>query len=73
MKEQKRSSTTVDIVNYALKVSENGVTCVCSPFQFVNWLNSNIHVSSKTCVTGNNFILHKAMFSVNIAIRYHKT
>ena len=29
MKEQKRSSKTIDIVSYALKVSENGVTCVC--------------------------------------------
>ena len=28
MKEQKRSSKTVDIVNYALKVSVNGVICV---------------------------------------------
>ena len=44
---KKRSSKTIDIVSYALKVSENGVTCVCSPFQvirhiykFVNWLKS---------------------------------
>ena len=28
MKEQKRSSKTIDIVNYASKVSVNGVTCV---------------------------------------------
>ena len=28
MKEQKRSSKTIDIVSYALKVSVNGVTCV---------------------------------------------
>ena len=28
MKEQKRSSKTIDIVTYALKVGENGVTCV---------------------------------------------
>ena len=28
MKEQKRSFKTIDIVSYALKVSENGVTCV---------------------------------------------
>ena len=28
MKEQKRSSKIIDIVSYALKVSENGVTCV---------------------------------------------
>ena len=27
-KEQKRSSKTIDIVNYALKVSVNGVICV---------------------------------------------
>ena len=47
MMEQKRSSKTIDIVSYALQVSVNGVTCVCSPFQFirhilkfVNWLNS---------------------------------
>ena len=37
----------IDIVFYALEVSVNGVTCVCSPFQvikhifkFANWLNS---------------------------------
>ena len=29
MKEQKRSSKTVDIASYASKVSVNGVTCVC--------------------------------------------
>ena len=48
MKEQKRSSKTMDIVSYALEVSVNGGhMCVCSPFQvithilkFVNWLNS---------------------------------
>ena len=28
MKEQKKSSKTIDIVSYALKVNENGVTCV---------------------------------------------
>ena len=28
MKEEKRSSKTIDIVSYALNVSENGVTCV---------------------------------------------
>ena len=28
MKAQKRSSKTIDIVSYALKVTENGVTCV---------------------------------------------
>ena len=27
-KEQKRSSKTIDIVSYTLKVSVNGVTCV---------------------------------------------
>ena len=46
MKEQKRSSKTIDIVSYALKMSENGVTCVfvvhfrSSDTKFVNWLNS---------------------------------
>ena len=35
MKEQKRSSKTIDIVSYALKVSVNGVMCVCSPFQVI--------------------------------------
>ena len=28
MKEQKKFFKTIDIVSYALKVSENGVTCV---------------------------------------------
>ena len=47
MKEQKRSSKSIDIVSNASKVSVNGVTCVCSPFQvirhilkFVKWLSS---------------------------------
>ena len=35
MKEQKRSSKTIDIVSYALKDIVNGVTCVCSPFQVI--------------------------------------
>ena len=35
MKEQKRSSKTIDIVSYALEVSVNGVTCVCSAFQVI--------------------------------------
>ena len=35
MKAQKRSSKTIDIVGYALKVSVNGVMCVCSPFQVI--------------------------------------
>ena len=30
MKEQK-----IEIVSYALKVSVNGVMCVCSPFQVI--------------------------------------
>ena len=28
MNEQKKSFKTIDIVSYALKVSENGITCV---------------------------------------------
>ena len=28
LKEQKRSSKTIDVVSHALKVTENGVTCV---------------------------------------------
>ena len=35
MKEQIRSSKIIDIVSYALKVSVNVVTCVCSPFQVI--------------------------------------
>ena len=27
-----KSKKTIDIVSYALEVSVNGVTCVCSPF-----------------------------------------
>ena len=72
MKEQKRCSKTTDIVSYALEVSVNGVTCVCSPFpviihilKLVNWLNCavNFHVS-KTCVPRNNLVLHKALLSL---------
>ena len=47
MKEQKRSSKTIDIVSYALKVSVNGVICVFVVLfrskihlKFVNWHNS---------------------------------
>ena len=69
MKEQKRSSKTIDIVSYALKVSENGVTCLfvvhfrsSDTFKSLSTgLTVNSHVSTKTCVTGNNFILHKAL------------
>ena len=32
---QRRSSKTIDIVSYALKVSVNGVMCVCSRFQVI--------------------------------------
>ena len=71
MKEQKRSSKTIDIVSYALKVSENGVTCMfvvhfrsSDTFKSLSTvLTVNIHVSTKTCVTGNNCILHKALLS----------
>ena len=73
MKEQKKVLKTIDIVSYALKVSENGVTCVfvlCSPFQVIRHvlkfvLTVNIHVSTKTCVTGNNVMLHKALVWVH--------
>ena len=40
MKEQKRSSKTIDIVSYALKVSVNGVTCV-----FVVFSGQKIHLN----------------------------
>ena len=66
---QKRSSKTINIVSYALKVSVNGVTRV-----FVVHFRSldtfkvcrlsftvNIHVSTKTCVTDNKFVLHEAL------------
>ena len=33
MKEQKKSSKTIDIVSFALKVSVNGVICVFSGHQ----------------------------------------
>ena len=50
-------------------MSVNGVMCVCSSFQVIKHifkfvktgLTVNIHVSTKTCVTGNNFILHKVL------------
>ena len=53
----KRTSKTVDIVSYALKVSENYVTCVfVVHFRSSDTFNSlqtgltvNIHVSTKTC------------------------
>ena len=69
MKEQKRSSKTIVIVSYVLKMSVNGITCVFvahfrSSDTFESLLTSltvNIHMSTKTCVTGNNFSLHKAL------------
>ena len=50
--------------------------CVCSPiqvirhpFKFVNWLLTvNIDVSTKTCVTGNNLVLHKALVCVCVCV-----
>ena len=77
MKEQKRSSKTIDIVIYALKVSVNGVICVfvvhfrsSGTFESVSTsLTVNIHdVSTKTCVTGNNLILHKVLFISDMRI-----
>ena len=72
MKEQKKVSKTIDIVSYALKVSVNGVICVfVAHFRSSGTSESsqtsltvNIHVSTKTCVTGNNFILHKALIVI---------
>ena len=73
MKEQKRSSKTIDVVSYVLDVSVNGVT-----FVFVVYFRAsdifltlktglivNIHVSTKTCVTGNNLVLHEALCAYN--------
>ena len=66
---QNRSSKTIDIVSYALKVSVNGVIRVfvalfrsSGTFESLETsLTVNIHVSTKTCVTGNILILHKAL------------
>ena len=74
----KKSSKTTYIVIYALKVSVkiNGVTCVfVVHFRSSDTLESvwigltvNIHVSTKTCVTGNNVILRKALFSIILCV-----
>ena len=69
IKEHKRSSKTIDSVTYALKVSVNGVTCVfvvhfksSRTFESLyTGLTVNIHVSTKTCVTGNNLVLDPAL------------
>ena len=70
IKEQKKmSSKTIDIVSYAIEVSVNGVTCVfvvhfrsSDTFKSLQTgLTVNIHVSTKTCVTGNYLVLHKAL------------
>jgi len=62
MKEQKMSS--IDVVSYASKLSGNGVTCV---FQVHFWSSDtfqvcklciNIHISTKTYVTGKNLVLY---------------
>ena len=65
----KKYSKTIDIVSYAVKVSGNGVICVfVAHFRSSDTFESlqisltvNIHVSTKTCVTGSNFILHEAL------------
>ena len=49
MKEQKRSSKTIDIDSYALKVSENGVTCVF----VVHFRSSETFKSLFVCVHQN--------------------
>ena len=61
-------------------MSVNGVICVfvahfksSGTFEkFVNYLPGsltvNINVSTKTCVTGNNFILHKALSWYNVSV-----
>ena len=64
-----KSAKTIDIVVYAFKMSVNGVTCVCSPFLVIKHISSlsnygltvNNHISNKNCVTGQNWILHKAL------------
>ena len=66
LKKRKRCSKTKDIVSYALEVSVNGVTCVCSwsisgHQTHFKGLKVNIHVSTKTCVIGNNLVLHHAL------------
>ena len=56
----KKSSKTIDIVSYALKVSVSDVKCVfVAHFRSSDTFESliNIHASTKTCVTGNHFIL----------------
>ena len=67
-------SKTIDIVSYALKVCVNGVVCMfvthfrssCTTESSQTSLIVNIHVSTKTCVTGNNFILQKALMWTHI-------
>ena len=69
MKEHKRSSKTIKTVSYALDVTVNGVTCVfvvhfrsSDTFKSLyTGLTVSIHVSTKTCVTGNNLARHKAL------------
>ena len=48
LRSKKNFYETIDIVSYALKVSVNGVTCVCSPFQV-----QNIHLKFKAGLTDN--------------------
>ena len=40
--------------------------------KFINWLNINIqdHVPTKTCMTGNNLVVHKALNHVQFCILY---
>ena len=71
LRSKNRSSKTIDIVSYASKVSVNGITCVLvvhfrssdtfKVCKLAQQLTFTFLVSTKTCVTGNNVVLHKAV------------
>ena len=55
-----KSSKIIDIFNYGLEISVNGVTCVNKQHtSMCSSITVNIHVSIKQCVTPRNVIMHK--------------
>ena len=72
---KKRSSKTIDIVSYALKVSVSVMCVFVAHFRSSDTSESS---STKTCVTSNNLILHNALHATEKTLicvtmfTYHK-
>ena len=66
---KKKSSKTIDIVSYTLKVSVSGVKCVFVAHLFQVIRHKQL---ASTCppkhMTGNNLFLHKALVAGHYAV-----